>query len=234
MNVFDLIIKDNVHVDLEKVVLSDTNREAVDQLLKEYKHQEALQAYGLSVNHKVLLHGASGCGKTMLAKAIAHALQKNILILNLSNIINARIGETSQNIKQIFEKAARDKAILFLDEFDQIGKERISDEKDVGEMRRLVNTVIQQIDYLPKDVLLIVATNHLDIIDGALVRRFQVSMGFDLPTIEELNNYYTNLLGDFPEKWHTAIERKYHVSYAEAKDYLLTHLKKHIISELEA
>lgn len=233
MNVFDLIVKDDSQVDLEDVELSFENKQAVDQLLKEYKYQEELKAYGLPVNHKVLFHGATGCGKTMLAKAIAQALQKKILILNLSTVINARIGETSQNIKQLFDKAARDKAILFLDEFDQIGKQRVSDEKDVGEMRRLVNTVIQQMDYLSESVLLIAATNHLDIIDDALIRRFQVSLRFDLPTDKELNRYYTSLLANFPEKWH-AVERKYAVSYATAKDHLLTSLKKLIIAELEA
>jgi SpoVK/Ycf46/Vps4 family AAA+-type ATPase len=93
-----------------------------------------------------LFQGSSGCGKTMTAKAIANALDKNILILNLSNIVCYRIGETSQNIKQVFDKAGREKAVLFLDEFDQIGKARGSDDIDVGEMRRLVNTLIQLID----------------------------------------------------------------------------------------
>jgi len=200
LNIFDLIIKDKSIVNSEEVYLSVDNELILGQLLKEFKYREELAKYGLQVNHKVLLHGASGCGKTMLAKSIAQALGINILILNLSNIINARIGETSQNIKQIFEKAIRDKAVLFLDEFDQIGKQRVSDENDVGEMRRLVNSVIQQMDYLPHSVLLIAATNHLDIIDDALLRRFQIRMGFDLPTETELNRFYDDLLAQFPKK----------------------------------
>lgn len=232
MNIFDLILKDKSEIVLDDVHLTDQNKIQLEQLLKEYKYREQLNALGLTVNHKILLHGASGCGKTMLAKAIAQALDINILILNLSNIINARIGETSQNIKQIFEKAIREKAVLFLDEFDQIGKQRVSDENDVGEMRRLVNSVIQQMDYLPESVMLIAATNHLDIIDDALLRRFQIRMNFEMPSEKDLDQYYNKLLTQFPEKWHT-VSRKYHVSFAEARDYILTEIKRLVIEELE-
>lgn len=233
MNVFDLVIKDKEIIELEEVFLAQQSQDVVNQLIKEYKYRAELSEYNLKVNHKVLLHGASGCGKTMLAKAIAAKLDKPLIILNLSNIINARIGETSQNIKQLFEKAIREKAILFLDEFDQIGKQRVSDENDVGEMRRLVNSVIQQMDYLPDSVMLVAATNHVDIIDDALLRRFQLRIPFDMPLPEELDKYYDNLLQYFPSKWHSA-KRKYQISFAEAKDYILTQVKQLLIEELES
>src|SRR5690606_27061263 len=163
MNISDLTINDKEIVSLKDVFLDDKNLKVVEQLIKEHKYVDELSEYGLPVNNKLLLHGNSGCGKTMTAKAIAHTLKKNIIILNLSNIVCARIGETSQNIKQVFDKAAREKAVLFLDEFDQIAKSRGSDDKDVGEMRRLVNTIIQLIDYFPNNALLICATNHPEI-----------------------------------------------------------------------
>src|SRR5690606_21214195 len=175
MNLFDLIIHDKEQISLDSVFLTKENRAAVEQLIQEHKYLQHLAQYDLPVNNKVLLEGKSGCGKTTTAKAIATALGKPILILNLSNIICARIGETSQNIKMVFDKAARDKSVLFLDEFDQIGKARGNDDKDVGEMRRLVNTLIQLIDYFPNDALLICATNHKHIVDEALLRRFQLS-----------------------------------------------------------
>nr|WP_262920044.1 ATP-binding protein [Niabella hibiscisoli] len=86
----------------------------------------------MPVNNKLLLHGASGCGKTTTAKAIANALGRPLLILNLSSVVSARIGETAQHLKQVFDKAARERAVLFLDEFDQIGKARGSDDREVG------------------------------------------------------------------------------------------------------
>jgi len=155
-----------------------------------------------------------------------------MLILNLSNVVCSRIGETSQNIKQIFDKAAREKAILFLDEFDQIGKARGDDEKDVGEMRRLVNTVIQLMDYYPENALLICATNHPGIIDNALLRRFQLQFTYELPDKTVLDHYYDTLLNRFPKELQD-VDRRYDISFAEAKDHTFTRVKAALIKKLE-
>lgn len=232
MNVFDLILRDQEKVDLNDVILNKQNQLTLQQLIKEHRYISQLVQHGLPVNNKILLQGHSGCGKTTTAKAIATALNKPILILNLSNIVCSRIGETSQNIKQVFDKAAREKSVLFLDEFDQIGKERGSDDKDVGEMRRLVNTLIQLIDYYPADAVLIAATNHAEIIDLALLRRFQVRINFEMPTNEILDGYYDQLLKTFPAEWRN-FERLYKISFAEARDYTYTQLKSHLITQLE-
>ena len=121
---------------------------------------------------------------------------------------------------------------MFLDEFDQIGKARGNDEKDVGEMRRLVNTIIQLIDYFPKNALLICATNHPEIIDIALMRRFQLRINFEMPSKEILDAYYNKLLASFPLEMQS-IERKYDISFAEAKDYTFTIVKAALIEKLE-
>lgn len=232
MNSIDLTIPDRESISLDDVFLSRDNRQQTLQLIKEHSYIAELTAYGLQVNNKIMLEGSSGCGKTMTAKAIATALAKNILILNLGNIVSSRIGETSQNIKRVFDRAAREKAVLFLDEFDQIGKARGSDETDVGEMRRLVNTVIQLIDYLSEKTILICATNHPEIIDHALMRRFQLRIKYDMPTTATLDTYYDSLLDRFPKNLH-AIQRKYNVSFAEAKDSCLTQVKSILIQQLD-
>ncbi|SMC55245.1 AAA family ATPase [Pedobacter africanus] len=232
MNIYDLVINDKEKVTLNDIILEESNRKKFVQLVKEHAYIEELSRYGLPVNNKILLQGSSGCGKTMSAKAIANALGKNILILNLSNVVCSRIGETSQSIKQVFDQAAREKAVLFLDEFDQIGKARGSDDKDVGEMRRLVNTLIQLIDYYPENALLLCATNHPEIIDAALLRRFQLRINFEMPTSEILDAYYDRLLSRFPEELQN-IERKYNISYAEARDHTFTLVKGALIKELE-
>lgn len=232
MELYNLIINDKEKVSLEDVFLNDFNKKSILQLIKEYKYVEELTKYGLPVNNKILLQGNSGCGKTTTAKAIANALDKPIVILNLSNVVCSRIGETSQNLKQIFDKAAREKAVLFLDEFDQIGKARGNDDKDVGEMRRLVNTIIQLIDYFPKKALLICATNHPELIDIALMRRFQLRINFELPSSKVLDTYYDKILTDFPTETQN-IERKYGISFAEAKDYAFTIVKATLIEKFE-
>src|SRR5690554_864331 len=233
MNIYNLIIQDKEQAQLSEVFLSDDNRKTIKQLIKEHTYVEELHKYGLPVNNKVLLFGSSGCGKTTTAKAIAHTLQRPLIILNLSNIVSARIGETSQNLKAIFDKAIRDKAVLFLDEFDQIAKTRGNDDKDVGEMRRLVNTLIQLIDYFPDSALLICATNHIDIIDKALIRRFQLSIAFEMPLDDELNRYYDQLLARFPRHLQQ-VERIYNVSFAQAKDAVFTQIKAILIADLES
>ncbi|AZB33223.1 AAA family ATPase [Chryseobacterium bernardetii] len=233
MNLYNLIIQDKEQVSLNDVFLNKDSKDQLIQLIKEHTYSKELQEYGLPVNHKILLQGSSGCGKTMTAKAIANALGKNIIILNLSNIVSSRIGETSQNIKMIFDKAARERSVLFLDELDQIGKARGSDDKDVGEMRRLVNTLLQLIDYYPENALLLCATNHPEIIDTALLRRFQLRINYEMPSAEFLDTFYDTLLSQFPEDMRT-IERKYSISFAEAKDHALTAVKTALIQKLEA
>lgn len=232
MELHNLLINDKEIVSLDDVFLNQYNQKSIQQLIKENKYVAELTQYGLPVNNKILLQGNSGCGKTTTAKAIANAIGKSILILNLSNVVCSRIGETSQNLKQVFDKAARDNSVLFLDEFDQIGKARGNDEKDVGEMRRLVNTIIQLIDYFPKNALLICATNHPEIIDIALMRRFQLRINFEMPSKEILDAYYNKLLASFPLEMQS-IERKYDISFAEAKDYTFTIVKAALIQKLE-
>lgn len=232
MNLYELVVNDTEKIALNDLLFSEENKSALFQTIKEHQYIEELKKYNLKVDNKILLHGHSGCGKTTTAKAIATALNKSIVIINLSTLINAKIGETSKNVKAIFDKAIREKAVLFLDEFDQIGKSRDNDDKDVAEMKRLVNTIIQLIDYLPVESLLICATNYYNSIDTALLRRFQIKLKFEMPIEKELDHYYDKLLIDFPLHLQD-IPRKYNISYAEAKDYIHTTMKRQIIAELE-
>jgi SpoVK/Ycf46/Vps4 family AAA+-type ATPase len=233
VNLFDLIINDKATVELSDIVLPEGQITQINLFIKEHQYVDQLLSLGLPVNNKILLHGASGCGKTMTAKAISKALQKPIYILNLSNVVCARIGETSQNIKQIFEKAGRDRAVLFLDEFDQIGKSRGNDDNDVGEMRRLVNTLIQLIDYYPNNAILIAATNHLGIVDEALQRRFQLKLSYEKPNRAQLDELYKRLDKSY-EQINISVPRVYDRSFAEARDYYLSMLKAQLIEQWQS
>ncbi|WPO78386.1 ATP-binding protein [Flavobacterium sp. KACC 22761] len=232
MNLYELTVNDTEKITIQDLFFSDENKAILEQTIKEHLYIEELKKYNLKVDNKILLHGHTGCGKTTTAKAIATALNKEIIIINLSTIINAKIGETSKNVKALFDKATRENAVLFLDEFDQIAKSRENDDKDVAEMKRLVNTIIQLIDYFPTNCLLICATNFYNSIDTALLRRFQIKLKFEMPSDTQLDLYYDKILNIFPIHFQD-IPRKYGVSYAEAKDYVNTTMKGLIISELE-
>jgi len=234
MHNYNLIIKDRgVVITLEQIHFSENNKRALNQLLKEFKHIEALKKYNLPVDNKLLLFGHTGCGKTTTAKAIARALNKPIVILNLGEIVSSKLGETAKNIASVFKKAERERAVLFIDEFDYIGRIRDYDEKDSSEMKRLVNAIIQLIDYLPDTSLLIAATNHSSVIDTALLRRFQLKLKFELPNAVELDFFYDTLLKQFPEDFRK-INRIYNTSYAEAKDVVYRAIKEHVIRAEEA
>ncbi|WP_299133672.1 ATP-binding protein [uncultured Tenacibaculum sp.] len=231
----NLILKsrDTSLIELSNIHFSKSNKDILSQLLKEFKYINILGEYQLPVDNKILLYGHTGCGKTTTAKAIAHKLDKEILILNLGEIISSKLGETAKNITSVFKKASRENSVLFLDEFDYIGKTRDYDTKDSGEMKRLVNTLIQQIDQLPNTTLLIAATNHSSIIDTALLRRFQLRLKFEKPNKNELDRYYDSLLLKFPKEFRS-FERSYSISYAEARDITFRNVKNKIIEVEEA
>lgn len=231
-SLLDLVVSHSELMDVEDIFLKKEVKEKVESLFLEHRFKEELLAENLPVTQKILFSGPTGCGKTALAGAIAKSLKKPLLSLNLSTIIDSKIGATSKNVKALFDKAQRDKAVLFIDEFDQIGTARSVDEKDVGEMRRLVNSLLQLVDQLGKEVLFIAATNFPEAIDTALLRRFQWHLIFEKPTKEKLDIYYEHLLKKYPNTWGP-IYRKYDCSYAEAKDDIIAQLKKNFLLMLK-
>lgn len=231
MSSHKLTIKPSSEVlDLNEIHLSEENRRKINQLLEEFSYIDALSEYNLLVDNKVLLHGATGCGKTATANAIAKRLNKKVISLNLGGFVSSRLGETAKNISSVFASARIENAVLFIDEFDFIGKARDYDQKDSGEMKRAVNVLLQQIDSLSKKTLLICATNHIDIIDSALLRRFQLKLEYNMPIKEQLNTYYQRLLSQFPSEL-TDFQLIYNVSYAEAKDYVIQKVKANVIAK---
>ncbi|PCJ65349.1 MAG: ATPase [Bacteroidetes bacterium] len=233
MSPYNFIIKPrDKALSFDDIHFSKKNKAVLDQFLSEFKHREALQTYDLQVDNKILMFGHTGCGKTAAARAIADRLGKKIIILDLGNVVSSRLGETAKNITAIFSKASREYSVLFIDEFDAIGIIRNHDQKESGEMRRLVNSIIQSIDNLSSNTLFIAATNNKDAIDSALLRRFQLKLKFELPIQEELDNYYNSLLKKYPREFRD-IKRVYNISFAEAKDITLRFIKLKVIDSEE-
>lgn len=222
--------KNHPTIDLDDLHLSEENRAKINQLIEEFEYLEAIKSFNLPVDNKILLHGSTGCGKTATAHAIAKRLNKKIITLHLGGFVSSRLGETAKNITAIFREARLENAVLFIDEFDFVGRSRDDSDKDSGEMRRLVNALLQQIDALDKNTILIGATNYLEAIDTALLRRFQLKLSYESPTKDQLDTYYNSLFTAYPSEF-LDFDRKYNISYAEAKDYTFQNIKKNIIKK---
>ena len=165
----------------ENLVANKEVRKDLELFIKEHNTAELLTRYNLPIANKVLLHGPSGCGKTLASYVIAGELHKMMVVVNLGAIVSSKLGETSKNLAKIFRKATTEDCIIFIDEFDSLGKVRDYGQ-DHGEMKRVVNTILQLFDYLPQSSLIIAATNLVDVLDDALLRRFDLNIKFDLPT----------------------------------------------------
>lgn len=227
-----LFVPNSGRVNLKDIVFDEKLSLKVDQFLREYEHVEILSQYGLPVINKLLLHGKSGCGKTMTARALANHLGKKLKTINLGNIVSSKLGETSRNIAAAFKMVETQEAVLFFDEFDSLGKERDYDNSDSSEMKRVVNSMIQLIDSLPKNSIIIAATNQLGLIDEALIRRFELKLEFHNPDAKYLDELYDKLISKYPEEYQK-VNRIYDISFAEAETIVMQEVKENIIkSEL--
>lgn len=183
---------------LKDLVINENIEEELKHFIRENSSVDFLKKFNLTVSNKLLLHGPSGCGKTLASYVIAGELKKPMYIINLGAIVSSKLGETSKNLMKIFKKATQESCIIFIDEFDSIGKIRDYNQ-DHGEMKRVVNTILQLFDYLPPESLIIAATNQEKMIDEALIRRFDLNLQFELPDNKQIEKliYLTLKNGDF-------------------------------------
>lgn len=220
----------------ENLVCETATREDLQYFIREHQSFEILRKYDLPVANKVLLHGPSGCGKTLASYVIAGELNKMMVVVNLGAIVSARLGETSKNLAKLFRKAAIEDSIIFLDEFDSLGKIR-DYSQDHGEMKRVVNTILQLFDYLPQSSIVIAATNQAEMIDNALLRRFDVNIKFDLPNLAQIKELIELTLknGDFlfdnKKKAATIISDALGLSYYSIQKTLITAIKRSIFDQ---
>jgi AAA+ superfamily predicted ATPase len=170
---------------LDELVLGDDTREAVDRLVQEHRRNEMLHAHGLRASGKVLFCGPPGCGKTVVAGAIAKALYVPLVLVRFDAVISSYLGDTAANLRKVFDFARARPMVLFFDEFDAIGKRR-TDESDHGELKRVVNSFLQMLDGFRGESLIVAATNHEQILDPALWRRFDEIVQFPRPQPDQI------------------------------------------------
>ena len=207
---------------LEDLTLSDVNLEACRELIEEQHRGSVLRAHSMEPRHRVLLVGPPGNGKTSLAEAIAEALAVPFFVVRYEAMIGSFLGETAARLKRVFDYARTTPCVLFFDEFDAVGKKR-GDLHETGEIKRVVTSLLMQVDDLPSYTVVVAATNHAELLDRAVWRRFQLRLQLQPPSRKDLTTYIEHFaatldepLGRTPE---TIAKRLGKVSYSEAEEF---------------
>jgi SpoVK/Ycf46/Vps4 family AAA+-type ATPase len=166
------------------------------------KHQSQLAQKGVEMPNSLLLYGNPGCGKTTIAKYISEQTGLPLVIARFDAIVSSLLGNTAKNIRKIFDFADNKPCILFLDEFDAIAKAR-DDQYELGELKRVINSLLQNIDSFAKQNILIAATNHPELLDKAIWRRFNTVIGIGLPREDEIVKLIKTFTNDFDTDFNT-------------------------------
>ncbi len=209
---------------LEDMVLSDVTRRACSELIEEQHRASVLRAQSLEPRHRVLLVGPPGNGKTSLAEAIAESLAVPFFVVRYEAMVGSFLGETATRLKHVFDYVRTTPCVLFFDEFDAVGKER-GDIHETGEIKRVVSSLLMQVDDLPSYAVVLAATNHAELLDRAVWRRFQIRLTMHAPTRAQLAAYFERFAASLPEplgRTPTTIARRLgRISYAEAEEFCL-------------
>lgn len=185
----DLIHEVRPQRTLADLILNASVRTAIDELIQEHHRADLLRSYNLHPRNRLLLTGTPGNGKTSLAEALASALMVPLIVVRYDGVITSYLGETASRLRRLFDLAHTRRCVLFFDEFDTLGKER-GDIHETGEIKRVVSSLLLQIDDLPPHVVVVCATNHAELLDRAVWRRFQIILELAPPTRNQIAEYF--------------------------------------------
>lgn len=221
---------------LDDLMLPDAVKSLVAELVEEHHRRELLESHGLEPRNRVLLVGPPGNGKTSLAEALACALGVPMLVVRYEALIGSYLGETASRLGRLFEEARQHRCVLFFDEFETLGKER-GDEHETGEVKRVVSSLLLQIDALPPHCVAVTATNHPELLDRAVWRRFQLRLELPTPTRDQRVEFFHRFmeasgltLGLSPR---TLANRVKGTNFSELEDFCLDLRRRLVLEGLE-
>jgi ATPase family associated with various cellular activities (AAA) len=231
----DLFVDRTPQRRLSDLLLPPVTREACEELIEEQRRADVLRAHGLEPRHRILLAGPPGNGKTSLAEAIAEALSVPLLTVRYEAVIGSFLGETASRLRRVFDFARTTPCVLFFDEFDVVGKER-GDIHETGEIKRVVSSLLLQMDDLPSWTIIVGATNHSELLDRAAWRRFQLRLELPAPGERQIANFIAAFfnarpipgdLGRSPDQLARALRGS---SLAEVEDFCTNVLRRFVLS----
>ena len=218
---------------LESLFLPPGVKDQILDVVEEQHRSDLLHSYNLKARHRLLFAGAPGNGKTTLAETLAFELMYPLIVIRYESLIGSYLGETSSRIKNILEYARTLRCVLFFDEFETLGKER-GDTRETGEIKRIVSSLLLQTDALPDYVVLVAASNHPELLDRAVWRRFQVKVELPSPSRKQLTIFIDSVAKrceiNFGYATETLAKALQGSSYAEAEQFCLDIVRHAILS----
>lgn len=205
---------------LDSLILPNEVTQLCKQYIEEQHRVDLLRSYGLEPRNRLLLIGPPGNGKTSLAEAIAESLMVPLYVVKYDSIIGAYLGETASRLRRLINFVSARRCVLLFDEFETLGKER-GDTHETGEIKRVVSSLLLQIDDLPSHVTIIGATNHPELLDRAVWRRFQIRMNLPVPTRSNLS------------LWLELFQKRHKISFEYANETIAKRLLGSSFSEIE-
>jgi SpoVK/Ycf46/Vps4 family AAA+-type ATPase len=230
----DLIYEITPERSLDSLILPDKIQEQIKDIVEEQHRAELLHAHNLRARNRVLFAGPPGNGKTTLAEVLAYELMYPLLVVRYETLVGSYLGETSSRLKHLMDYAKTQRCVLFFDEFETLGKER-GDTHETGEIKRVVSSLLLQIDDLPDYVVVVAASNHPELLDRAVWRRFQLRFELPMPTRQQLTRHIESIeqrckthFGYEPE---TLAKHMLGLNFAEVEEFCLSVVRRAVLDK---